>query len=63
MRTALFSCVLILSLLTGCADDATLIAQAQTTATSLVQNTAATRATLVAKLATLPATDPARANV
>ena len=63
MRTTLLSCILALSLLTGCADDATSLAQAHATATTLVQDAQSTRATLAAKLSTLPASGPSRANV
>jgi hypothetical protein len=59
----LLCCVLLLSLTAGCADDAATLAQAHATATTLVQEAQTTRATLAAKLSTMPASDPSRANV
>jgi hypothetical protein len=59
----LLCCVLLLSFTAGCADDATTLAQAHATATTLLQEAQTTRATLAAKLSTIPASDPSRANV
>lgn len=59
----LLCCVLLLSLTAGCADDATTLAQAHAATTTLVQDAQSTRATLAAKLSTMPASDPSRSNV